>query len=256
VSKFNVILLGPIGTGKTSSLRTIPAAGQTLFCVSTEPGIESILAHSDNCHWHYIPPATADWAVLAKNANLVNTTSQDQLMKMPGVNRHDYRQFIEFLNACANFTCSVCGKEFGPVDHFPQDCVFAVDGLSGLSVMSMDLVAGGKPTKSQADWGTAMDNLERLLTKLCADTKCSFVLISHADREYDELTGGTKVMVSTLGRKLAPKIPRFFDEVVYCRKSGKDFWWSTIEPNVDLKARRLPFSDEIPPTFASLIGAR
>lgn len=255
MSKINVILLGPVGTGKTSALKTIPAAGHPLYVISTEPGIGNILTHDDAlCHWCYIPPAAEPWDILEKNANYLNTLTNDQLQKMPGMNKSEYRQFLDLLGACREFQCDVCKQIFGPVDHLPEDAVFAIDGLSGLSKMSMDLVVGGKPIASQPDWGAAMNNLERFLTKCCADTRCSFALISHIDREQDEVTGGTKIMVSTLGRKLAPKIPRFFDEVVLCRKQGANFFWSTTESGVDLKARRLPFSDTIKPDFKPLLN--
>lgn len=254
MSKINIILLGPVGTGKTSSLRTIPEAGKPLFVIATEPGIANILDHGPLCHWRYIPPATEDWDILTKNANFLNTLPNESLQKMQGMNKNAYRQFIDLLNACSDFKCDVCGESFGPVDRLPSDAFFAIDGLSGLSKMSMDLVVGGKPIASQPDWGAAMNNLERFLGKCCADTTCSFILISHVDREVDEITGGTKIMVSTLGRKLAPKIPRFFDEVVMCVKRGKDFYWSTTESGVDLKARVLPFSDEIKPTFKPFLN--
>lgn len=254
MSKTNVLLLGPIGTGKTHALRTVYGAGHRLLTLATEPGIDKILTHGELCHWHYVPPADPDWHAMTDNAHKVNTLTQETLMKMPGVNRQEYRQFIEVLNVCSNFTCDICGEAFGPVDALPANSVLACDGLSGLSIMAMDLVAGGKPVKTQADWGVAMDNLERLLLKLCTATKCSFVLCSHLDREVNELTGGTTIMVSTLGRKLAPKVPRFFDEVVACRREGQNFFWSTTAMNTDLKARRLPFSDEIPPDFGPLLA--
>jgi len=259
VTKYNVILCGPVGSGKTSSLRTVPGP---LFVIATEPGIESILDHANNIeggtpwakarHWAFIPPADPDWSTMIDNANKLNKFTQEQLMKMPGVNRQDYTQFISVLNTCANLKCDICGEKFGAMDHLGPEWTVAVDGLSGLSTMSMDLVAGGKPVKTQADWGSAMDNVERLVMKWTGSTKCNFVLVSHLDREYDELTGGTKLMVSTLGRKLAPRIPRFFDEVVYCHRAGTEFFWSSTEANVDTKVRRLPFSDKIKPDFGQL----
>lgn len=250
--KLNMILLGPVGTGKTSALLTIPSTNP-LFVLATEPGIEHILTHNDHTHWHYVAPATEEWSTLTENAKLLNTLTNEQLQKSTNMNKSKYRQFLEVLNVCTEFTCDVCGKGFGPVDHFPLDAVFAIDGLSGLSKMSMDLIVGGKPIASQPDWGAAMNNLERFLGKCCSDIKCSFILTSHVDREYDEVTGGTKIMVSTLGRKLAPKIPRFFDEVVLCTRRGEKFFWNTVDNGTDLKARRLPFSDEIKPDFAPLL---
>jgi hypothetical protein len=251
--KVNVILQGPTGSGKTFSLKSLVEAGLELFVIPTEPGIENVLGDlpTEKCHWHYIPPATPDWDTMLKSANAINTMTQDILQKSDG-NRGEYRQFIEFLDCCSNFKCDRTGKEYGAVDDFDTTRVLAVDGMSGLSIMAMDLVAGNKPAKTMADWGMAMDNLERLITKLACATKCSFVLTAHQDREMDEISGGTTVTVSTLGRKLAPKIPRFFDEVVQTVRDGKDFKWSTAESGSVLKARILPISDALRPDFGQI----
>jgi hypothetical protein len=105
------------------------------------------------------------------------------------------------------------------------------------------------------DWGIAIDNLERLITKLVVDTRCFFVLTAHLERETDEVTGGTQLMASTLGRKLAPKIPRWFDDVIHCRREGDKFIWSTDTMNVDLKARNLPLSGLLSPSFQQIVQA-
>lgn len=251
--KTNTILIGPIGTGKTTALRSVVKAEHPLFVLATEPGIQHILTHGELCHWMYVPPAAEDWHTLTDNAEKLNTLSTEQLIKTAWPKRTDYRQFIQLLRSCADFRCDECGEHFGPVDKLPSSAMFAIDGLSGLSKMSMDLVAGGKPIASQPEWGAAMGNIERLIQKLCGDTQCSFTLISHVEREVDEVTGGSRLMVSTLGRRLAPKIPKMFDEVIYCRRQGANFYWSSTEPGVDLKVRRLPFSDTIPPDFAPLL---
>jgi hypothetical protein len=256
MSKTNVILMGPIGTGKTTSLKTIVRAERRLAVLATEPGIENILEHSDQCHWCYIPPATEDWSAFHRGLVQVGSLTTEALMGLKSADKRAYQQMIQVSLACTNFRCDICHKELGPVDAFPPDVVFAIDGLSGLSKMSMDLVIGSKPVASIAEWGLAMGNLERFLTRCCADTKCSFVLISHVEREYDEVSGGTKIMVSTLGRKLAPRIPRFFDEVLLCRRDRDKFYWSSIDNSADLKVRRLPFSDSITPDFAPLLATR
>ncbi len=253
--KFNIILQGPTGGGKTHALRTLVEAGLELFVIATEPGIANVLGDlpQEVCHWHYIAPALPDWDTMKTGATNINSMGIDQLLKQTG-QRHEYRQFIELLDVCANFTCDRTGLSYGAVDSWPTSRALAVDGLTGLSIMAMDLVVGNKPVKSQADWGMAMDNLERLITKFTTGTRCTFVLIAHQDREMDEITGGTKITVSTLGRKLAPKIPRFFDEVVLAVREGTNFKWSTAEMGVDLKGRKLPISDNLSPDFSQLFS--
>jgi hypothetical protein len=254
--KFNLLLEGPPGSGKTYSLRSIVEAGRPLFVIATEPGIENVLGDlpAELCHWHYIAPAVPDWDVMRRAALAINTQTMKMLVESTG-NRSNYQQFIEFVNTCADFTCDRTGEAFGPIDALPPEAVVAVDSLSGISIMSMDLVAGSKPAKSQADWGIAMDNLERMITKLTCDLRCSFVLTAHIEREQDEITGTTKVTVSTLGKKLAPKIPRFFDDVIQCIHEGKSYYWSNEESGAMLKQRLLPTGDKLHPTFHQLFRA-
>lgn len=248
--KVNTLIQGPIGTGKSHSLRSIVDLGMELFVISTEPGIEHLLGDTDpeRCHWHYIAPANPDWDIMIKSADQINTWEQKDLQASKG-NRLEYRQFIEFLGTCANFTCDRTGQQFGPVDNFGLDRCLAWDGLTGLSTMALDLVCGNKPIKTIADWGMAMDNLERIINKALVSTRCSFVMTAHVEREIDEVFGGTKINVSTLGRKLAPKIPRFFDEVVQAVRAGDQFHWSNMDNGVDLKKRLLPFGEDLKPNF-------
>ena len=138
-------------------------------------------------------------------------------------------------------------------NQYGMNRVIVIDSLTGLSITAMNLVTGSKPVKSIADWGIAIDNLERLLTKLCVDTRVHFVLIGHVEREVDEVTGGTSLMASTLGRKLAPKLPRFFSDVIHVVRKGKDFSWSTATVGMDLKARNVPISEGLAPSFVPII---
>jgi len=251
----NVMLCGTSGSGKTHSLRTLLDAGLEVFVLFTEPGME-VLADtpSDRLHWHYVPPASPDFADMISSAQKINTMSIKMLSDLPDINKRKYTEFIDVLTTLSNFKCDRTGQAYGSVDSWGPDRVLVVDSLTGLSLSAMNLVTGSKPVKCLADWGIAIDNLERLITKLCVDTKCHFVLLSHLEREVDEVTGGTSLMASTLGRKLAPKLPRFFSDVVHVKRSndGK-FVWSTTTSNVDTKTRNLARKEDLPPSFVPII---
>lgn len=250
------LLLGGSGAGKTHSIRTLVEAGLEVFVLFTEPGME-VLADlpPEKLHWHYIPPASPDWKDMIDSARKINTLSFKQLAEMSDINKGKYSDFLQVLTALSDFPCDRTGLKYGGVDTWDGNRVIVVDSLSGISIMAMNLVTGSKPVKSMADWGVAMDNLERLIMRLCVDTKCHFVLLSHQEREVDEITGGTQVTVSTLGKKLAPKIPRFFSDVIHVKREGAKFSWSTATHNTDLKSRTLPIADNLPPTFAPIIEA-
>jgi hypothetical protein len=247
-----VLLLGGTGTGKTYSIRTLVSSGLETLVLFLEPGMETVsdVSCEKGLHWHYIPPAAADWSVLLDGAKKVNQLSLEALTKTTDLNKGKFTEMLDLLTSCSNFKCDRCGKTFGSIDQLdPTKFAVVVDSLSGLSIAAMNLVAGTKPVKAIADWGIAADTIERFIIKLTTDVKCTAVLIGHLERETDEITGGVQLMASTLGRKLAPKIPRFFSDVVMARRAGTVFEWSTAAMNVDLKTRNLPINDHIPPSF-------
>ena len=118
----------------------------------------------------------------------------------------------------------------------------------------MQLVVGGKATRSQAEWGQAQHYVEELLQKLTNGCRCHFVLIAHIERETDQVLGGSKITMSTLGKALGPKIPQMFSDVVLCRREGDKFMWSTADVSADLKFRNLPLSSTIKPDFAQIVS--
>lgn len=250
----NTLLVGATGTGKTHCIRTLVDAGLEVFVLFTEPGME-VLADipSTKLHWHYIAPATPDWAAMLDSANKINKMNLKSLSELSDINKSKYTEFLDVLTCLSNFKCDRTGQEYGAVDSWDGTRALVVDSLSGLNIMAMNLVTGSKPVKSMADWGIAIENLERLITKLCVATQCHFVLIAHLERETDETTGGTTLMASTLGRKLAPKLPRFFSDVIHVKRDGNKFVWSTASINVDLKARNLPLADNLEPSFKLII---
>lgn len=257
--KANVLIEGLIGSGKTHSLRTIVEAGQELFVISTEPGISSILGDipcSSGCHWAYIPPGVIPWAVARANMVKINTYTIEQLIKSPGINKLDYTQLLDIYDRLADFHCDRCEKDFGPVDDWDESRTIAIDGLTGLSTMALQLVVGAKPIRSLPEWLTGQTALLTTTDLLCHGTKCNFVLISHVERERDEVSGKNNITVSTLGAKLATKVTKPFDEIIYARREIKDgkaeFFWSTTEPDVEQKVRILPWSDVLEPDFAQI----
>jgi hypothetical protein len=253
----NTLLLGATGTGKTYCLRTLADAGLEVFIISTEPGIASTLGDTDpsKVHWHYIAPATASWTDMIQSAERINQLSFEALAKLPDINKRKYHEFMDVLTTCNDFIDDRTGQHFGDVSKWGPDKALVIDSLSGLNIMALNLVTGSKPIRSMADWGVSIDNLERLIVKLTTDTQCFFVLTAHLERETDEVTGGTQLMAATLGRKLAPRLPRFFDDVIHCKREGTSFSWSTATMNVDLKARSLPLSDKLQPNFRQIIEA-
>jgi len=249
VPGFKTFLLGTPGGGKTKSLESLIDCGLEVFCIFTEPmdTISMEIRNHPRFHYVYIAPSAPGFDALIKNAKDINTMNQKMLSQLTGIEKNKYGQFIKLLEAMSNFT-DQHGECFGGADSFGTNSVLVVDSLSGMNVMAMDLVVGSKPCKSQADWGIAMDNLGRLINQLTS-LRCHFVLTGHLSLDKDELTGRMMQGAATLGKKLAPDLPRFFSDVVKAYRVGDEFYWATKDPMVDLKFRLLPNADKMTPGF-------
>lgn len=257
----NVLLMGPAGTGKTHAIGTLVESGVEVFYLALEPGLESLLGYFTdagkpipaNLHWHNLPAPTASFAELIDAATKINTLSFESITKMQDPNRSKHNQFIGLLQALNNFPDDREGKTFGAVNTWGPERALVIDGLTGINRAAMAMVVGGKPAKNMADWGLAQDQTEKILQLLCNNCACHFILIAHVERETDSVLGGTKIMVSTLGKALAPKIPPMFSDVILTTRNGAEWAWDTASALADVKTRNLPISAKNPPTFKAIL---
>lgn len=259
------LLMAPTGAGKTTSLATFAKAGIEVFVVITEPtGVDSLLDAWERekldinlLHYSIVNPASAGWGAMREMGLKINSMSYKDLSELKsGIGKDQMKQFPKLINNFENFHCDRTGGDYGDVTTWGPDRALCLDSLSGLSLIMLQHTVGFKPSPHQGEWGIAMSSLEGLLLKLSSDCTCFFVLTAHIEKEPDELTNMTKVMVSTLGRKLAPKIPRFFSEVIRARKtSDGKFLWSTQDAEADLKNRALRSSNDLPADFSPIVEA-
>lgn len=257
----NVLLMGPAGTGKTHSVGTLVEAGVEVFYLGLEPGLESLLGYftdkgkpvPDNLHWHQVESQKASFTELLSNAKKVNTMALDTLAKLADPNRAKYNQFEKILEALNDFKDDRTGQSFGCTDTWDQSRCLVIDGMAGLSRAAMGLVVGGKPVSNQSDWGIAQKQIETLIFMLTNQLKCHFVLISHVERETDAVLGGTKIMLSSLGKALGPKLPPMFSDVILTVREGTKFSWDTGSAMADVKSRNLPIAQGLPADFGPII---
>ena len=256
------LLTGPPGSGKTTSIITAIKAGLNLAVIITDPGGEESLLDAvklydvdlDRLHYAYVAPATASWANLRDMATKINMMGYEDLTKLKmGIAKSGHTQFLDLIDTCANFVCQRSGKVIGPIDALGTDWMVAVDSASGLNVMAMQLMVGGKPVAHQGEWGVAMNAEEKLIMKWCADLRCFFTLTAHVEKSMDETIGKPIHGPGFLGSKLAPRLPRFFSDHFTAYREGSEFFWSTIDSRMDLKARNLPLNDKITPSFEQIV---
>lgn len=258
----NVMLMGPGGTGKTYSIGTAVDAGLDVFYLGLEPGLETLLGYytdkgkpiPDNLHYHSVAAPTASFLELIDSADKVNKFSLDALSKLQDPNRSKHNQFVSLLTALNDFPDDRTGKKHGSVASWGTDKMIVIDGLTGLCRAAMSLVVGGKPVRSQADWGIAQDQAEKLLRMLTDSCRCHFTLIAHVEREVDQILGGVKLMPSALGKALPPKLTPMFSDAILTVREGNLWKWDTASSLADTKTRNLDISSNIKPDFGLILS--
>lgn len=258
---FNVLLEGPAGTGKTHAIGTLVDAGVETFYLGMESGMESLIGYwndrgvkvPENLHWHKVAAPSASFAAMIDTAKKVNMLTLDGLSKMIDPEKSKHNQFVKMLEALNNFPDDRTGEVFGPVNEWDQSRAIVLDGMTGVGLASLATVIGGKPVRSMSDWGIAQNLVENLIRMLCDNCPCHFVLLAHVERETDNVLGGVKLMTSTLGKALAPKIPSMFSDVVLTERSGEKWTWNTASAMADTKIRNLPLASGIEPNFRVIV---
>lgn len=258
----STLLIGPTGTGKTTACVTLLEMGLKTRLLCTEPTSPNRILEeakkrgidTSAFEWRFVSPAVPAWDALLKSAEIVNAMSLKDIADMrSGIAKPDGKQWIELLRSIADFKSDRSGSSLGDATEWGSDCAFVIDGLTGISTMSRNLTVGLKPNPSPGEWGVMQSNILTLMQKLTADCKAFFICIAHVERETSELTGLSNITVSTLGAKLAPKLPPLFTNVVYAKRQQTTFLWSTADSGVDTKSGDLPMSDSLPPTFKPIV---
>ena len=257
----NVALMGPTGTGKTHAIGTLVETGLEVFYIGMEAGLESLIGYfadrdkpiPDNLHWKTIEGPAIGFEALQDSTNKVNTLSFEALCKLTDPHKTKYQQAVNLLKTLNSFDDERTGKNFGSVSTWGTDRALVLDGLTGTCQAYVSNAIGGKPTMSMNEYGIAQNGIFQLIFKLTNHCKCHFVLLAHVVKETDQLTGGSKLMMMSLGEKLTPKIPLWFSDVILTVREGAKFSWDTANALADLKTRNLPIQAGLPPDFKLII---
>jgi len=249
-----VLLIGGSGSGKTYSIRTLIEAGITPMCIFTENSFD-VLGDTpkEKLHWMYVPPSHDNVQSLLDVAGRISMMNADQLQKTHDMTRAQNNQYMPFLRALMQYKCARTGQDFGNVSSWGTDKCLVIDSLSGLTIAATKLAVGEKYAMTQPEFQIAMKTIENLINQICTGFHCHSIVTAHMERELDEVNGGVKIYASTLGRKLAPVLPRYFTDVILAKRVGTKFLWDTADTQADLKARNAPIAAELPPSFSPLV---
>jgi hypothetical protein len=264
----SALIMGPSGSGKTASIVTQLLAGLEVFVIVTEPdGVASLLDRCfemkipiDKLHWTTCMPASAGWAGFEQMIMSISTMDQKQLADQRDMGKKDFRPAaMKFLDALKDFPCERTGVNYGCFTDWDETRSLNIDSLTGWSFIAWGCTVGYKPTANPGEWGIGQTFISNMLLKINTDRRCYFNLIAHVEKEMDEILGIKKVMVSTLGAKLAPKIPSFFSEGILTKRTivngQPTFTWATIDTGADLKNRALPIGANLKPDYRPIVEA-
>jgi AAA domain len=248
-----VILLGDSGTGKTHALRTLLDAGITPFIIFTEPGMEVLGDILDKCKWRYVGAKSPSWSGLGAIMKSINQLDYDGLTKLRDSNKAQYTGLLDVVEQCNNFVTHD-GEEFGDVMEFKTDCCLVIDSFTGMGDMARQLIVGNKPLMAPGEYQVAQNSLKFIYEKIVKECRCPVVMTAHLARETDEITGGTTLMVKTIGKALAPEVPIYWSDVIQTLRQGDKFTWSTFGTNITAKGRNVPFKAGMIPSFVPLFA--
>lgn len=264
---FKTLLIGEAGAGKTHVTRTLLATGIQPLVLSTEPGMRALArCETANCSicktvpadapaipWAYVSPMPGDITTLLRQAELINTRDQKFLCNINDGDRKLYNQYWQVLKLIENYVDNT-GKSWGPVAGWNTDRALIFDGLGALGDMAMNSFVGKRPLYDKSDYQVAQIAVKNLIILLTCQFRCHVVVIGHVDRGENELGSG-RITVSTVGRKLAPELPKWFDDMPHAEKNGDKFTWSTARPSAVCKNRNLPLNAALAPDFRQIVEA-
>lgn len=253
----NILLMGPSGTGKTYSIGTAVETGLEVFYLGLEPGLETLIGYfSDhgkplppNLHWHYLQPKSLGFDDLIKSAEKVEKFDLKFLASSKDLQRSVNSQLVPFFSVLNNFTCQRDGKSYGNVSQWGTDRLLVIDSFSAITSIMWDAVVGGKVVKDVSEWGLVQTLEMNFLTRMTYGCNCHFILIAHVEREVDQITGLTKIMVAAPGKAINGQIPKFFSDVILSVREGDKFYWDTASSQADVKTRNLPIQSKLPASF-------
>lgn len=250
-----IMLMGEGGVGKTHSLRTLVDAGIMPCLLSYEPGFEVVGdVPAGKLAWHYIQPQASSWGKMIESAERINSLSYETIVKMQDPNRSNWkRRWVETLQNLANFTDDRTGQKLGAVETWGTNRAIVIDPFTELCRAMMELEIGEKPVASQPEWQVAQNNVENFIRQLVTVTRCWVIVCAHVDRLTDEVFGGSKIQLLSLGKALTPKLPQLFSDVIIAEREGKKFTWSAAKVGTTLKARNFPYEEGLPPSFVPAV---
>jgi len=211
-SSTKMLLLGDSGTGKTGSLASLVKDGYNLRILDYDSGLD-ILPH----------------LLTEKEIKTVQyKTFTDRLTSAAGrvMVKGAAKAWPESVRLLDGWKEGLKDSpdhiDLGSIYTWTSQDVLVIDSLSMLSDAALRyvLVLNGRNGQHpyQSDWGEAMSLVQSFLEMLYSDSvKCNVVVIAHLSPVENEKGETIKLVPTSLGKKLPPKIFRYFNTCVLAK---------------------------------------
>lgn len=260
-----IFLLGPAGTGKSYSIGTLvdwaEANGGHVHVIYTENSLETLLGYwadrgkeVPKClRWHVVTTPALPLTALQKASKDAGLLSYEQLSKLVDSERSRNNPWEKFLTVFTDVPDDRTGQKFGNVGNWTNHDILVIDSATEAANACFRMVTGNKPTAAPPEYMVAQNNYLNWLRFMTQSLHCPLVVTGHPQRQTNEVTGQTTVMVSAIGKALGDEIPRLFSEVIWCKREGREWWWDMAAFGIDTKTRYLPIEAKIKPDFAQIM---
>ena len=239
-----MLLVGDSGSGKTGSLASLANAGYNLRILDFDNGLDILQS--------YLTPEGI--------SRVSFQALQDKII--PGTLGPVVAGSTAFQGAMRALNS---WDTFGNATTWGADTILVMDSLTFFSDAALTFVLQMNGRLNQhpqiQDYGEAMDLIENLISFCSSDAlKCHFIANTHISYI------GEKAYPMALGKKLPPKIPRYFNTVVRAKTVGvgqslRRVIATVSDPDIELKTTapnkippELPLADGILTIFKVLRG--
>lgn len=241
-----VMVVGEQGSGKSTLLKSLVEAGQELFILDFDDGLDNLRATLDPKYYNKVHYVTLKDDI---------TWTGDNIPMIKGAPKA-FPGAIKMIKRWKEGD-----EDYGPVSSWGPDRTLVIDSGTHMGQAAMNYTMyinkrNGKQ-KRQKDWGNAMDRQMGLLQQLTGvDFTCNVVVMFHLKRlrvgKFDEEPQDDKETKekeeilsylrypSALGQSLPPEVGSWFNVVVQAKRKGhgpgaKYVLAVTPDPDVQVK---------------------
>jgi len=203
-----LMYIGDSGAGKTGSLVSLVEAGYRLRILDMDNGVTVLRSYiMEQC------PNRIDQVEYETCRDNIIATNMGPTIR--GV----AKAYVKATKLLTKWTDETTPCEWG------SDTILVIDSLATLSQAAFNWQKSLNPGavgKAQLKWvGGAQESIETILAMLTSETfECNVIVISHVEYIDDGQGNIIRGQVDAIGKKLGPRIPKYFNTMVLATMIG------------------------------------